>query len=164
MTRQDTKTYTEEICQGFSKNPRKFWSWVNTSKGKHIPIPSIIDDGTRITDDTVKAEKFNQYFYSVFTQEDMSNFDSLKKSLDFAPCLLSTVKFLPQEVFAQLHSINVSKACGPDLITGFLLKRGAKVIASPLNYLFTNSMCIAALPRDWVTANVVPVLNVMKNR
>ena len=45
----------------------------------------------------------------------------------------------------------------PDLITGFLLKRGAEVIASPLSYLFTKSTCIAALPRDWVTANVVPV-------
>ena len=59
MTRRDTKTYTEEICQGFLKNPRKLWALVNTSNGKHTPIPSIIDDGTRITDDTVTAEKFN---------------------------------------------------------------------------------------------------------
>ena len=87
----------------------------------------------------------------------MSNFDSLKKSLEFAPSLLLTVKFLPQEVFAQLHSIDVSKACGSDLITGFLLKRGAEVITSPLSYLFNKSMCTAALPRDWVAANVVPI-------
>ena len=64
---------------------------------------------------------------------------------------------MPQEVFAQLHSIDVSKACEPDLITGFLLKRGAEVTASPLSYLLTKSMCTAALPRDWVTANAVPV-------
>ena len=94
----------------FFEEPKKILVWVNTSKGKRTPIPSIKDDDTWITNDTVKAEKFNHYFYSVFTQEDMSNFDSLKKSLDFAPCLLSTVKFLPQEVFAQLHSIDVSKA------------------------------------------------------
>ena len=60
-------------------------------------------------------------------------------------------------MFAQLHLIDVSKACGPDLITGFLLKRGAEVIASPLSYLFTKSMCTAALPRDWFTANAVPI-------
>ena len=29
----------------------------------------------------------------------MSNFDSLTKSLEFAPSLLSIVEFLPQEVF-----------------------------------------------------------------
>jgi len=157
MTRRDTQTYTERICQGFSKNPRKFWAWVNTSKGRRTPIPSITVDGSQIIDDTAKANNFNHYFYSVFTQEDMSSFDSLTKSLEFAPSLLSTVKFLPQEVLAQLNSLDVSKACGPDLITGFLLKQGAKVLASPLSYLFTMSMCTAVLPRDWVTANVVPV-------
>ena len=58
MTRRDTKTYTEKVCQSFSKNLRKLWAWVNTSKGKCTPIPSITDDGTRITDDAVKADKF----------------------------------------------------------------------------------------------------------
>ena len=60
-------------------------------------------------------------------------------------------------MFVQLNSIDVSKACGPDLITGFLLKKDVEVLASPLSYLFTTSMCAAALPRDWVTANVVPI-------
>ena len=87
----------------------------------------------------------------------MSNFDNLAKSLKFAPSLLSTITFSPQGVLDQLLLVDVSKACGPDLITGFLLKEGAKVIASPLSYLFTTSMHTAALPRDWVTANVVPV-------
>ena len=81
----------------------------------------------------------------------MSNFDSLKKSLDFSPSLLSTVKLLPQEVFTYLSSIDISKACGPDLITGFVLKNGAEFIASPLSYLFMTSMSTATLPKDWVT-------------
>ena len=157
MTRRDTKIYTERICRDFSKNPRKFWAWVNSSKGRRTPIPSITADESRITDDAAKADKFNHYFSSVFTQENMSNFDSLTKSLEFAPSLLSIVEFLPQEVFVQLNSIDISKACGPDLITGFLLRKGAEVLASPLSYLFTTSMCTVALPRDWVTANVVPV-------
>ena len=73
MTRRDTKTYRERICQGFSKNPKKFWAWVNTLKCKRTPIPSIIVDESQITDDAVKADKLNHYFYSIFTQEDMSN-------------------------------------------------------------------------------------------
>ena len=89
----------ERTCWDFSKNPRKFWAWVNTSKDRCTPIPSITADESRITDDAAKADKFNYYFYSIFTQEAMSNFDSLTKSLEFAPSLLSTVEFLPQEVF-----------------------------------------------------------------
>ena len=148
MIRRDTKSYTERICQDFLKNPRKFWAWVNALKGRRTPIPSIIVGDSRISDDAVKADKFNHYFYSVFTQEDMSNFNSLRKSLEFAPSFLSSVEFLLQEVFAQLSSVDISKACGPDLITGFLLKGAAEAIASPSSYLFTTSMCSAALPRD----------------
>ena len=92
---------------------------MNTLKGRRTPIPSITADDSRITDDAAKVDKFNHYFYSAFTQEDMSNFDSLKKSLEFALSLLSTVEFLPQQVFVQRNLIDVSKACGPDLITGF---------------------------------------------
>ena len=106
MTRRDTRTYTERICQDFTTNPRKFWAWVNSSKGRHTPIPPITVNGTQIFDDAIKAEEFNHYFHSVFTKEDMSNFDSLKKSLDFSPLLLSTVKFLPQEVFTYVPQFN----------------------------------------------------------
>ena len=117
-------------------------------KGLTYTYSPIKGDGSLVTDEAVKADKFNRYFYSVFTQENMSNFDNLAKSLKFAPSLLSTVTFSPQGVLDQLLLVNVSKACGPDLITGFLLKEGAKVIASPLSYLFTTSMRTAALPRD----------------
>ena len=44
MTTQDTKTYTERICQDFS---RKFWACMgvmNTLKGRCTPIPSITVD------------------------------------------------------------------------------------------------------------------------
>ena len=70
---------------------------------------------------------------------------------------MSTINFLPQDVFTYLSLNDISKACGPDLITGFVLKSGAEFIASPLSYLFMTSMHTATLPKDWVTANVVPV-------
>ena len=46
MTRRDTRTYTERICQDFTTNPRKFWAWVNSSKGRRTPIPPITVNGT----------------------------------------------------------------------------------------------------------------------
>ena len=51
MTRWDTKAYTKKLLR-FSKNPRKFWAWVNPSKGRHAPIPPVTVSGTQITDDT----------------------------------------------------------------------------------------------------------------
>ena len=115
MTGRDTKTYTERICRDFSKNPRKFWAWVNTLKGRHTPIPSI-------TAKLLMMQPRLTNLITIFIPFSLRKIcpDSLTKSLEFAPSLLSTVEFLPQEVFVfHLNLIDVSKACGPDLITGF---------------------------------------------
>ena len=157
MTRSDTKVYAEKICQHFHDNPRKFWNWINSSKGRRNPIPPLLDDNISVADDRAKANIFNHYFHSVFTREDMSSFDTLKDSTDFYSPIISTVEFSPPVVCAYLQSLNVSKACGPDLIPAFLLKYSADIISYPLTYLFNKSMSTGTLPKDWVSANVVPV-------
>ena len=53
--------------------------------------------------------------------------------------------------------LNVSKACGPDSITPFLLKSSAEYISVPLSHLFNQSLSTGTLPFDWVSANVVPI-------
>ena len=73
------------------------------------------------------------------------------------PPLISSVEFSPTVVCDYLCAIDDSKACGPDLITGFLLKFCAESISVPQPYLYTKSMETGTLPRDWVTANIVPV-------
>ena len=70
--------FTESLCNNFCKKSRKFWNWVNASKGRCNPIPALTDNGLKITNDTEKAGIFNRYFHSVFTDEDMSLFPSLK--------------------------------------------------------------------------------------
>ena len=67
-------------------------------------------DGQPVVNDSAKADIFNNYFHSVFTQEDLSNIDT--PSADFSPPI----------VYSYLHTLDVSKACGPDLISAFLLK------------------------------------------
>jgi len=42
----------------------------------------MMQNGETINNDLDKANVFNRYFYSVFTQEDLSDLDSLKQSLD----------------------------------------------------------------------------------
>ena len=157
LTRLDTTQYTEHICQQYFGNPKKFWSWVNSSKGKCNPIPTLTHNGELVIDDADKANLFNRYFYSVFTQEDLSSFDSLGLFLKHQSSIISSVDFSPTIVCDYLHTLDVSKACGPDLIPAFLLKCCAEVISSPLSYLFNRSMNTGTLPRDWVCANVVPI-------
>ena len=68
MTRRDTKL-TNKVFQDCYKNPKKFWAWLNSSKGRRAQIPPITVAGVQLTETVAKAKEFNQYFHSVFTKE-----------------------------------------------------------------------------------------------
>ena len=119
-------------------------------------MPPLQGD-TLIVDDDAKATTFNQYFQSVFTVEKLSDLSSLQSSIATQPSVIDCISFTTDNVFQELTSLDVSKACGPDLIPPLLLKKAAPYICLPLSKLFTQSMSTGKLPQDWVTANVVPV-------
>ena len=56
-----------------------------------------------------------------------------------------------------LVNLQKDKACGPDCVPAYLKKVGADTLAAPLSKLFQLSLSTGSLPRDWVTANIVPV-------
>ena len=93
----------------------------------------------------------------VFTSEDCTNLPSLRESIHFYPKLIDTIKFTPENVYEELVNLQRDKACGPDSIPAHLLKVGADFICSPLSRVFQLSLDSSSLPRDWITANVVPV-------
>ena len=157
LTRYDTKHHVLNIYHDYSKNPKKFWSYLNQSKGYRNPIPSLVTDDSLISDDAKKASCFNKYFSSVFTVEDFDSFPDVKSSTAMGPDLIDSVHFTPQAVYDLLHSLCVDKACGPDLIPARLLKEGAESICVSLSHLFQLSFERGTLPLDWTSANVVPV-------
>ena len=61
------------------------------------------------------------------------------------------------DVLCILKGIDTSKASGPDLIPGRLLKECANEIAPSLTQIINYSLCIGALPREWKLANVLPI-------
>ena len=113
---------------------------MNSSKNKRQPIPIVMQNGQPVKNDQNKANIFNCYLYSVFTQEDLSGLDTLKLSLDHHSPVISSVDFIPPTVHDYLLSQDVSKACGPDLIPAYLLKHCAMEVSSPFSYLFCKSM------------------------
>ena len=106
-----------------------------------------------------KAKAFNHYFSSIFTKESVPNLNSLRSELDVSRSNES-VEDLPisgHDVFNQLRVIDTTKASGPDVIPGRLLKEGADWLAGPLTELFNKSIEAGQLPRDWTRANMTPV-------
>ena len=68
-----------------------------------------------------------------------------------------SVNFIPNDVYQELVNLDISKVCGPDHITPKLPKLSAEFIKEPLSQLFNPSMSAGTLPRDWTTANVIPI-------
>ena len=104
----------------------------------------------------LKLFLIRRYFYSVFTEEDCSDLSSLRKSNKLSS-IIQSINFTTQDVFQELSQLNPNKACGPDLLTPLLLKKSAEFICESLCKLFTQSMSMGSLPKDWTSANVVPV-------
>ena len=156
-TRQDTVDYISALSVSYSANAKKFWNFVNSVKGFHQSPPPLSISGNHVSDDVEKATAFNQYFNSVFTTENCSGLQSLRESVKFNGKLIDSVQFTPENVYEELKSLQRDKACGPDNLPSQLLQVAADFISLPLSHLFQLSLSSGALPRDWVTANVVPV-------
>ena len=155
-TRTDTKNQAITLSNCFHTAGKKFWQWVNSVKRYRASLPPLLDGDTFIMSDTAKADLFNRYFYSVFTDEDCSNLSSLRKSSK-PSSIIHSINFTPQDVFQELSRLDPTKACGPDLLTPLLLKKSAEFICGSLCNLFNQSMSMGTLPEDWTSANVVPV-------
>ena len=155
-TRADAKDKAITLSNCFRTAVKKFWQWVNSVKRFRASLPPLLDGVTSIKSDSAKADLFNRYFYSVFTDEDCSDLSSLGKSNKLSS-IIQSINFTTQDVFQELSQLNPNKACGPDLLTPLLLKKSAELICESLCKLFNQSMSMGSLPKDWTSANVVPV-------
>ena len=70
---------------------------------------------------------------------------------------LAHIDITQQDVIDVLSNLNVTKACGPDLISPRLLKEGAFVISKPLTTIFNGSLQQGYFPARWKEANVTPI-------
>ena len=96
---RDTKKHVLNICENYSRVSKKFWSWINRSKGHRSPIPSLVCDDVIISDDVGRASCFNKYLSSVFTAEDFHSLPDVISTIVSGPHLVDFVQFTPEVVF-----------------------------------------------------------------
>ena len=62
-----------------------------------------------------------------------------------------------QDVSDNFYHLDVTKACGPDLISPRLLKGGCHILAHPYSIIFNRSLKKEYFPLSWKDANVTPI-------
>jgi len=86
---------------------------------------------------------------------------SFKEVISYLMCYCALTIHIKYDinVYDELKAFDVSKACGPDGITQYLLKITAEFIAPSLSKLMNASLNSDVLPFDWLSANIVPIHN-----
>ena len=110
----------------------------------HRIAPLRQADSSFVTNDTSKAEKFNAYFVTVFTQ-----------SIPDAPVAQSpdgpisnNISFTPDVVYKALKKSKRTLSAGPDAIPSVFWASVAAALALPVSILFTSSYIFSKLPYD----------------
>jgi hypothetical protein len=132
----------------------RFYKFVSSklSPNRNSPSPRNSEDKL-ITDTLDKANIFNQYFASVFTQ-DNGHIPHCKAKQSSS---LSDVEFSPLRVYKALKSFKPKCSFGPDGLPSILLHNTAEVISHPLSFIFDASFRAGVLPTCWRDALVTPV-------
>ena len=71
--------------------------------------------------------------------------------------MLTSVSATESEVNALLKSVDISKACGVDVVGNSLLELFADGIASSLSRLFNISLANGSFQIAWKSSNIVPI-------
>ena len=145
---------TNEIKICNSKDPRTFWQYVKIKdKGGSKEIPPLDDNDITICDSKLKADLFNEYFSSVFVEDDNKPFHCQNKTDSILPNII----FEPFEVYNALLSIQPKLSFGPDLLPSIFLNKLALVLALPLSLIFTKSYNTGSVPEIWKLSHIIPL-------
>ena len=115
----------------------------------------VKQEGELTSGNREKAEVLNDYFSSVFTEENLENMPSLEPRPYDTP--LTTLEITPDKVKKKLLKLKKTKSAGPDGFHPRVLRECVDTISSPLAMIFNKSLQEAKLPPQWKEGHVTPI-------
>ena len=136
---------------------KKWWKIAKSFLGQNTKsyIPPLIVNDDILTDNKSKASAFNDYFIEQTKIE--TNNSNLPRDIDIPEKKLESINFTHQDISDLLKSIDISKAHGPDSVSGRMLKEAGDSIVPSLFRLFKLSLETCKFPNIWKLANVIPL-------
>lgn len=134
-----------------------FYKYANSKTKTKPRIPPLRDLSNKlVTDNTDKANLLNNFFSSVYVNDNnvlpTQTAESPTIELPFVGTYCT-----PELVRKAIHKSKGGKSCGPDNIPGILLKNLVNTICYPLCTIFNISLSTSSVPSAWKSAVVVPV-------
>ena len=137
-------------------NKKLFWNYVASKRKGTNNLISLKADGNKvITSDLGIAQEMNDYFSSMFTDEDLQSLPSFESVINNGE--LASITCSPEDVSTLLSELKQNKSPGPDEIHPMILKKCSQTLANSLCELFNMSFAQGAVPDQWKQADIVPL-------
>lgn len=150
------KDFEKKLAKEVKDNPKAFYKYASTKMKTRVTVCDLKkQDGNMTTTDKEKAEALNDFFSSVFTQEDLGNIPTFEERK--FESILEDVEITEDIVRKRLASLKVNKSAGPDGIHPRMLRELADVLAVPVCILFKRSLSESLLPEDWKRSHITPI-------
>ena len=150
------KEYERSIAKNAKVNPKAFYAYVNSKLKTKIGIPDLIDDkGNKASTDKEKADTLNDFFCSVFTEENTEEIPTCE--MKDIKQELGDIQITKETVLKKVQQLDTTKSPGPDGFHARFLNELAEELSEPLAQIFTKSLEEGSLPTTWKDANVTPI-------
>ena len=153
-TRNIKRKKEKNIAKDIKSNPKAFYQYISSKTSKKDKISDLEKpDGEITSNDQEKSEVLNNFFTSVFTDEDLNNIPDLDIKKDIQE-KSSSAEVTTEEMKKLLEQLKAGKSPGPDQLHPRILKECAKELALPLKLLFDLTMQKGRIPKDWKSAEI----------
>ena len=143
-----------------SPNSKSFFNYVNSKLSSKSRVYSIHTVNGLTDNDVDKCKAFNDYFSSVFIDDDKRPLDLPALNCGDMPDFFVT----RSDIFKVLKSLSNKRSYGPDGIPCCFLKNLAAQLSVPLHKIFSVSLISGKLPDRWKLATVCPLYKGKGNR
>eukprot|EP00794_Sanderia_malayensis_P008776 gene8776-9714_t len=155
VLRKNERLYERSLAKEFKEKPKHFYGYVRNKMKTKANVPQLQrSDGSMTESDQQKADVLNEFFQSVFVEENTSKLPDFDIRTDN---IIEDVEFTVEDVKKKLDQLKEDKAAAPDCIPPKVLKELRNVLALPLYLIFRKSLDESYLPSEWKTANITSI-------
>ncbi|MBY0580626.1 MAG: reverse transcriptase family protein [Rickettsiales bacterium] len=158
MVRLKRIEYEKKISETSKRNPKLFYSYVNSNKKVKGGIASMSNEYNNIvTNRESIANILNNSFNSVFVNEDKHNVPNIQQKTEIILEVDINNKITCHTIEQKLKKLDVYKAIGVDGISPYVLNKCHSTLCEPLHLIYIKSLTEKKLPELWKLANITPI-------